>query len=175
MKKTDAKIVRIGVISDTHGHLDPQVLSEFAGVDHIIHAGDVMHAAIIEALELIAPVTAVCGNMDDGKLGKLPRETSGEVGGLRFAVGHKRKRLFKRLALDKIDGVSQSAPPDLVVYGHDHLPSVEWADGVLWLDPGTASSPHEEDDDPTVAIVSMGHSGLEVRFIPLPRPEREES
>ena len=63
--------VRIGVISDTHGYLDPQVLAEFAGVQHIIHAGDIMDAATLEALETIAPVTAVAGNMDDGKLGKV--------------------------------------------------------------------------------------------------------
>ena len=62
------KGARIGVISDTHGYLDPQVLEAFAGVDHIIHAGDIMDAATLEALEGIAPVTAVAGNMDDGKL-----------------------------------------------------------------------------------------------------------
>ena len=102
-----SKGARIGVISDTHGHLDPQVLEEFAGVDHIIHAGDIMDAATLEALGRIAPVTAVAGNMDDGKLGKLPREVSGKVGGVRFVVGHKRKRLMKRLALGKLDGVGK--------------------------------------------------------------------
>ena len=95
---------RIGVISDTHGYLDPQVLEEFAGVDHIIHAGDIMDGATLEALGKIAPVTAVAGNMDDGKLGKLPREVAGKIGGVRFVVGHKRKRLMKRLTLGKIEG-----------------------------------------------------------------------
>ena len=98
---------RIGVISDTHGYLDPQVLEEFAGVDHIIHAGDIMDGATLEALTAIAPVTAVAGNMDEGKLGKLPREVAGKVGGVRFIVGHKRKRLLKRLAAGKIDGVGK--------------------------------------------------------------------
>src|SRR5450756_389911 len=95
-------LIRIGVISDTHGYLDPQVLAEFAGVQHIIHAGDIMDAATLEALETIAPVTAVAGNMDDGKLGKLPREVCVEVGGIRLVVGHKRKRLQKRMALGKV-------------------------------------------------------------------------
>ena len=103
-----SKSVRIGVVSDTHGYLDPQVLAEFAGVDHIIHAGDIMDAATLEALSAVAPVTAVAGNMDDGKLGKLPREVAGKVGGVRFIVGHKRKRLLKRLALGKIDGRRQA-------------------------------------------------------------------
>ena len=96
--------IRIGVISDTHGYLDPLVLSVFAGVDHIIHAGDVMDPATLAALEGIAAVTAVAGNMDAGKLGRLPREVAGEVAGVRFVVGHKRKRLLKRLALGKIEG-----------------------------------------------------------------------
>ena len=137
-----SKSVRIGVISDTHGYLDPQVLEEFAGVDHIIHAGDIMDAATLEALGKIAPVTAVAGNMDDGKLGKLPREVTGKVGGVRFLVGHKRKRLMKRLSLGKIDGLGKHESPDLVVCGHDHLPAVEWVDGTLFLNPGSASAPH---------------------------------
>ena len=161
--------MRIGVISDTHGYLDPLVVSVFAGVQHIIHAGDIMDPATLEALEAIAPVTAVAGNMDGGKLGKLPREIAGKAGGVRFVVGHKRKRLIKRLAMGKVDGLTLKSPPDLVVFGHDHLPAVEWIDGTVYLNPGTASSPHEEDDDPTVAVVTVEATGLSVRFVPLKR------
>ncbi len=166
---------RIGVISDTHGYLDPRVLEEFAGVDHIIHAGDVMDGHILEALAEIAPVTAVAGNMDDGKLGKLPREVAGTSRGISFIVGHKRKRLLKRLSLGKIDGIGKRELPELVVCGHDHLPAVEWVDGTLYLNPGSASAPHYEDDDPTVAIVERGHAGLDVRFIRLTRRTDDES
>jgi len=168
------KGARIGVISDTHGHLDPQVLDEFAGVGHIIHAGDIMDADILEALAAIAPVTAVAGNMDDGKLGKLPREVGGEVDGVRFIVGHKRKRLLKRLALGKIEGLGKHDSPDLIVCGHDHLPAVEWVDGALFLNPGSASAPHYEDDDPTIAIVEPGPAGLGVRFVRLARRDDDE-
>jgi uncharacterized protein len=166
---------RIGVISDTHGYLDPRVLEEFAGVGLIIHAGDIMDGATLEALAGIAPVTAVAGNMDDGKLGKLPREVAGKVGGVRFIVGHKRKRLLKRLALGKIEGVGKHESPDLVVCGHDHLPAVEWVDGTLFLNPGSASAPHFEDDDPTIAIVEPGPAGLGVRFVRLDRRAEDES
>jgi putative phosphoesterase len=166
-----ARRVTIGVLSDTHGYLDPAVLTIFEGVDHIIHAGDVMDPATIEALETVAPVTAVAGNMDSGKLGRLPREVSGQVGSVRFVVGHKRKRLVKRLNLGKVEGVPPGRQPDLVVWGHDHIPAAEWVDGTLFLDPGTASSPHEEDDDPTVAIVAVDDAGLSVRFVPLVRSE----
>ena len=160
---------RIGVISDTHGYLDPQVLVAFAGVQHIIHAGDIMDPATLEALEAIAPVTAVAGNMDAGKLGKLPREMCLEVGGIRLVVAHKRKRLPTRMALGKVDCLGAGEAPDLIIFGHDHLPAVEWVEGVLHLNPGSASAPHEEDDDPTIVIVSRGAAGLEVRFIPLKR------
>ena len=60
---------------------------------------------------------------------------------------------------------------DLVVWGHDHVPSVAWTDGTLQLNPGTASSPYDEDDEPTVAIVEKTPMGLSVQFFPLERRE----
>ncbi|MBN2203747.1 MAG: metallophosphoesterase family protein [Thermoleophilia bacterium] len=156
--------VRIGVLSDTHGYLDPQVLEVFAGVRHIIHAGDVMDAAILSELETVAPVTAVAGNLDrPDVVGDLPRQVAGEVDGIRFVVGHKPKRLQKRIARGKLS----LDDLDLVVAGHEHVPSAVWIDGVLHLNPGTASSPEEEDDGPTVAVVEKLPTGLSVRFVPL--------
>jgi uncharacterized protein len=167
--------VRIGVISDNHGYLDPEVLEIFAGVVHIIHAGDIVDPDILAALETVAPVTAVGGNMDTGKLAaKLPRDAVGEVAGVRFVVGHKRRRLVKDLAAGRVAGVTADAAPDLVVYGHDHVPAAAWVDGTLYLDPGSASAPHEEDDGPTVAIVSVRPAGLAVCFVPLERREAPE-
>ena len=167
---------RIGVISDNHGYLDPVILEVFAGVSHIIHAGDIMDPAILERLAAIAPVTAVYGNMDSGDLATaLPREVVGEVAGVRFLVGHKRKRLLRELAAGTIEGVTEGAPPKLVVYGHDHVPAAAWVDGTLYLDPGSASAPHEEDDGPTVAIVEVRPAGLAVCFVPLERRDPEEA
>ena len=167
-------MTRIGVISDNHGYLDPAVLEHFAGVVHIIHAGDIVDPEILAALETVAPVTAVAGNMDTGDLGaSLPREVAGEVAGVRFVVGHKRKRLLKRLADGRVEGDQESATPDLVVYGHDHIPAAAWVEDTLFLNPGSASAPHEEDDGPTVAIVSVKPAGLAVCFIPLKRRDME--
>lgn len=158
--------VRIGVLSDTHGYLDPQVLELFAGVRHIIHAGDVMDADILRRLEAIAPVTAVAGNLDrTDVVGDLPREVAAEVDGVRFVVGHKPKRLQKRFVRGKLSLHDY----DLVVAGHEHVPQAVWIDGVLHLNPGTASSPEEEDDGPTVALVEKHPGGLSVRFVPLAR------
>ena len=171
-QRSPAANPRIGVISDTHGYLDPVVLERFAGVAHIIHAGDIMDAAIFSALESVARVTAVAGNLDSGALAeRLPREATGEIAGVRFVVSHKPKRLLKRLSMGRIAG----RPPDLVVWGHTHVPSAAWIDGALYLNPGTASSPEEEDDGPTVAIVEVEPTGLAVRFIPLVRRQASDA
>ena len=155
--------VRVGVISDTHGYLDPQVPSLFEGVDLIIHAGDVGDPQILARLGEVAPVLAVAGNLNkDGRL-DLPTERADGVAGLRLAVGHKRKRLVKRLV-----GTNNSEF-DLVVFGHDHIPSAAWIERTLWLNPGSASAPYEEDELPTVAIVQGMQNGLGVVFIPLER------
>jgi len=168
--------VCIGVISDNHGYLDPEVLEIFAGVTHIIHAGDIVDPAILTALETVAPVTAVSGNLDTaGPTAGLPTEASGEIGGVRFVVAHKPKRLLKRLAAGKIGIGEDRARPDLVVWGHLHTPTVVWVDGQLQLNPGTATSPDEEDDGPTVAIVEVAKNGLAVQFAPLPRRTFEET
>jgi hypothetical protein len=163
--------LRIGVISDTHGYLDPSVATLFAGVDHIIHAGDVGDAAVIAALRAIAPLTVVSGNVEPDELSSaLPREVEGEVAGVRFLVAHKPKRLLKRLAAGRLAADAGAvAPPDLAVCGHVHVPSALWVDGTLQLNPGTASAPDEEDDGPTVAIVEAELTGLSARFIPLRR------
>ncbi len=164
---------RMGVVSDNHGYLDPAVLEIFAGVDHIIHAGDVMDPVILDRLATIAPVTAVVGNMDSGEpTSVLPREVVGEVAGVRFLVGHKRKRLLRDLAAGSIAGLGAGEMPDLVLYGHDHVPAAAWVDGTLYLDPGSASAPHEEDDGPTAAIVEVTRAGLAVTFVPVPRRAR---
>jgi len=171
----DSRAARIGVISDNHGYLDPAVLDIFAGVSHIIHAGDIVDPEIIARLSSIAPVTAVAGNMDIGDLAAdLPRMVVGEVAGVRFLVGHKRKRLLRDLADGAIEELTGGAP-DLVVYGHDHIPAAAWVDGTLYLDPGSASAPHEEDDGPTVAIVEVRPAGLGVCFVPLERRGADDS
>ncbi|MDZ4168626.1 MAG: metallophosphoesterase family protein [Coriobacteriia bacterium] len=165
---------RIGVISDTHGYLDPAVLELFAGVDLIIHAGDIGDTAVLAALEKLAPVAAVAGNLDQGELGeRLPSEACASIGKVHYVIGHKRKRLMKRFLAGKLGHGKEATPPDLVVYGHEHQPSITWTDKTLFLNPGSASSPYEEDETPTVAIVKTVEYGLSVRFIPLPR--REES
>ena len=165
-----ARDCRIGVLSDTHGYLDPAVAPLFEGVDLILHAGDIGDRAVLVGLSGIAPVVAVAGNLDGGDWAdSLPTEASGQVAGLRFVVGHKRKRLMKRFVSGKLADGETGHAPDLVVMGHEHVPSVSWVDTTLFLNPGSAASPYEEDETPTIAIVEAGENGLSVRFLPLPR------
>jgi putative phosphoesterase len=161
---------RIGVIGDTHGYLDPVVLDLFAQVDHVIHCGDIGDPEILAELAKIGPLTAVAGNLDqEAWADVLPSEVSARVAGIRFVVGHKRKRLMKRFTAGKLSDGEPRTPPDLVVFGHEHQPAVFWVDATLFLNPGSATSPYEEDEVPTVAIVEIGASGLSVQFVPLRR------
>jgi putative phosphoesterase len=159
----DREDLRIGVISDTHGYLDPSVLDAFEGVDLILHAGDVGDSQVLDRLRTVAPMLAVAGNLDGNNAVDLPTERSEDVYGIRIALGHKRKRLVKRIV-----GVDDRGF-DLVVFGHDHVVSASWVEGSLWVNPGSASAPYEEDETPTVAIVERLQTGLGVRFIPIER------
>jgi putative phosphoesterase len=166
----------MGVIADLHGYLDPQVMRIFASVDHIVVAGDVVDPEILTTLNVVAPVTAVSGASDGEALAtSLPRETTGEVGGVSFAVGHSGKRLLKHLSAGSISIGPEGSLPNLVIWAGTHEPSVAWIDGTLLLDPGTASSPEREDNDPTVAIVEQRATGLTVRFVPLRRRPAKKS
>ena len=84
---TDGRVV-VGLISDTHGQFRPQIVAAFAGVDLIVHAGDVGGAAVLAALRAIARVTAGSGNVDDRHDPNLPRALSLPVGALTLHVSH---------------------------------------------------------------------------------------
>lgn len=157
-----APAVQIGIISDTHGRLPASVAGLFDGVVHIIHAGDVGKRSVLRRLETIAPVTAVSGNVDRGKLlAELPVVASGEAAGVKYLVIHKPKHLKRHFDRAKEEGVR------LIVVGHLHEPSVAWEDGVLLVNPGTASSPEDGDPAPTVALVSVVGESLAVTFFPV--------
>jgi putative phosphoesterase len=123
-------VVRVGVISDTHGLLRPQALAALQGADHILHAGDVGDAAILKALRAIAPVTAIRGNTDEGgPCSHLPPTELVELGENNVYMLHDVKRL---------DLNPEAAGISAVIFGHSHKPLVEWRRGVLFLNPGSA-------------------------------------
>lgn len=122
--------VRIGLISDTHGLLRPQALDFLRGSDHILHAGDVVGAAILGQLAGLAPLTAVRGNNDHGDWAQaLPESVTVTLGGVVIHMLHD----LKELAIDPaVEGVR------VVVTGHSHKPACEERGGVLYVNPGSA-------------------------------------
>ncbi|MDY6988774.1 MAG: metallophosphoesterase family protein [Thermodesulfobacteriota bacterium] len=146
----------IGVISDTHGHLRPEGLKAFQGVDLIIHAGDIGGPEVLEALLGVAPVHAVRGNMDAGSwASKLPETQVVEIGGVLLYVIHDAYRL---------DLDPEAAGFSAVICGHTHKPLIDRRDGVLFLNPGTAGpfrSPA------TVALLHLRGNFLEAELLKL--------
>lgn len=119
----------IGVISDTHGLLRPEALRQLEGVDHIIHAGDIGDPQIIPALEAIAPVSAIRGNIDTANwCAAFPETLSLSIFGRRIFVLHDRKQLGKHSA----------GAAEVIVSGHSHRHSIERVGDTLFLNPGSA-------------------------------------
>ncbi|MBI1358010.1 MAG: YfcE family phosphodiesterase [Acidobacteria bacterium] len=118
--------MRIGIIADTHGLLRPEAVAALAGVERILHAGDVGSSDVLVALERIAPVDAVRGNVDYGPWADaLPLRKDVTLGGVRFHLAHIRED-------------ARPGDADVVVFGHSHQPLIEGVDGVLWFNPGSA-------------------------------------
>ena len=125
--------MKLGLISDTHDYLDPRISELFAGVDHILHAGDVGRSLLIVELEQIAPVTAVTGNTDEG----LPlRETElVTLGGKKFLIHH---IVTPGVGSPRIDRRLREDAPDVVMFGHTHKPFAQQVGSFLFFNPGYA-------------------------------------
>ncbi len=124
------KPVTLGVISDTHGLLRPEVVEALRGSRRILHAGDIGAPEILEALAKIAPVTAVRGNVDTASWARaLPQTEVIEAGGVSIYILHD---------LGQLDLKPEAAGFRVVVYGHSHRPKIEEKSGVLYFNPGSA-------------------------------------
>jgi len=123
-------VIRIGVISDTHGLLRPEATLALQGSDLILHAGDICGFEVVEELREIAPVTAVRGNNDHDPWGaSLPETVTMEVGGVRIHMLHDLHDLAIDPAAERVG---------VVVVGHSHQPMQERRQGVLHFNPGSA-------------------------------------
>ena len=120
----------LGLISDTHGLLREAALEALRGSGLIVHAGDVGNEKVIRALEAIAPVVAVRGNVDtSGWTARLPETATAQFGNANLYVVHR---------IEDLDPKQTPAGVNLVVYGHSHKPHEEKRDGVLYINPGSA-------------------------------------
>jgi putative phosphoesterase len=146
----------IGLISDTHGLLRDQALEALRGSELIIHAGDVGKPEILSALEELAPVIAVKGNIDTGAwASKLPATALVEVGPATIYVLHD----VHELDLDPV-----AAGIRIIVSGHSHKPSRIEKSGVLYINPG-AAGPRRFKLPVTVARLDLAATPWDVTFI----------
>lgn len=130
--------MRIGIISDTHNELPAEVFPAFRDVEMILHAGDIGSESIITDLETIAPVRAIAGNTDTFPLvSRLRRIDFFTVHETRFCLIHA-IRGVKAFAFELL---KMKQEVDIVVYGHTHSPSEKEFNNILFLNPGSASSP----------------------------------
>ena len=131
--------MRLGVISDTHGLLRPEVFDVFKEVDHILHGGDVGEWDVVLGLQSLAPLTAVYGNTDDLEIrAKLPQVAALELDGFRIVVTH-----GDQLGSPTPDKLHEAFPDaEIILYGHTHKPLLQLVDKtVTVMNPGGAGAP----------------------------------
>jgi len=160
--------MRLGIIADTHGLLRAEVFDRFAGVEHILHAGDIGDEAILEELGAVAPVTAVWGNTDGWEIrGRVPEIARVELGGARIVVIHGQQWGSPNPAR-AAEGFPDA---DLVVFGHSHRAEIERVDAVLAVNPGSAG-PVRFGVAPSVALATAESGVVDAKIVWLQRPER---
>lgn len=151
----------VGLVSDTHGRLRPELLDLFRRVDRILHAGDVGDPEILSRLEEVAPLIAVRGNVDPGSVRERTRESFvGAVAGLRIAVVH------GHVTTDPTALAARFVGADVVVHGHTHEPRVLRREGILIVNPGSAG-PRRPGKPVTAGLLSVRDGRPEVRLVHL--------
>ncbi|MCI0538254.1 MAG: metallophosphatase family protein [Verrucomicrobiales bacterium] len=154
-------MIKIGILSDTHGHLDPQILIHFEGVDHIIHAGDIGLPWLLLELESVAPVTAVVGNNDSGldyREIELVR-----FGDRKFLIHH---IVDPHAPSDKIKRRIIRENPDVVVFGHTHKRFCQTITQTLYFNPGYAGKPRFNLER-SVAVLTCDSTGITADYLEL--------
>jgi putative phosphoesterase len=153
-------MIRIGLISDTHGLLRPEAVDVLRGSDFIVHAGDIGEN-VLEMLSTIAPVTAVRGNNDRAPWAARIHETEWlKFGEVTLHVLHD----LAELAIDP-----NAAGVDVVVTGHSHRPKIERRSGVLFVNPGSAG-PVRFNLPISVALMQVSGKDVAVRIVELESP-----
>jgi len=151
--------MKLGIVSDTHGLFRPELPAALAGVDRILHLGDVGKPSVLKELQQIAPVTAVRGNVDrEGPCGKLPETDVYLAAGQYIYMLHNLQTLHLDPAAAKFAAV---------LFGHTHMPNFYRKKGVLYFNPGSCG-PRRFELPVTVGLLTISADGeLEAEIVPL--------
>jgi putative phosphoesterase len=157
--------MRIGLISDTHIPLDAEIIPSrvreiFQDVDLILHAGDIYISSVLDALEAMAPVLAAAGDDDYGDVrrdGRVKERHILHVEGVTIWLTH----LMSRSWLKK------EKKPGIIVLGHSHTASIERRGGILMVNPGSPTCPHDEKGIGTVAVLDILSGETDARIVPV--------
>ena len=147
---------KIGIISDTHGLLRPEVTAVLQDCGCIIHGGDINKPEIIEELKAIAPLYVVRGNNDKEWAEHLPAYLTFQIEALNFYLVHNKKDIAK--SPEALAGI------DVVIYGHSHKYAEEIKDGRLWLNPGSCGR-RRFDQEITFAVMEVDGKETKVKKI----------
>ena len=158
--------MKIGILSDTHDLLRPEVADCLRGCDLILHGGDISSRKILDELEAIAPVKAVRGNNDKEWAEGLPQVLDFELGGLRICMAHKKKDL-----------PADPGPYDLMICGHTHRYESAWSETAegrrtLFLNPGSCG-PRRFHQPITLAVLTTSADGFTAKRIDIPHTPKE--
>jgi uncharacterized protein len=146
----------VGVISDTHGLMRPEALAALRGVDYILHAGDVGDPAILDALRAIAPLSAVRGNVDrTGACASLPASEFLELDCVNIYMLHN---------LAELDLNPKAAGVSAIIAGHSHVPKIEWKQGILYFNPGSAG-PRRFSAPVSLGLLEITHGVVTPRLV----------
>ena len=155
-------MTKVGVISDTHDFFDSRIPKLFAGVEHILHGGDIGLPWLLMDLQEIAPVTSVAGNTDAPSL-RYPLTAIKTIAGIKFLLHH---IVNPRCLEDELAERIRSENPRVVVFGHTHKPFCEEIDGVLYFNPGYAGK-SRFGMPRSVAILHFEELKMRPEFLPL--------
>lgn len=148
--------MKVGILSDTHGLLRPEVLECLTSCDLILHGGDINRPEIIKTLESIAPLHVVRGNNDKEWAADLPLHEDISVEGIRIFMTHKKKDLPEDLS-----------PYDLVITGHTHRYEEKTVDSTVFLNPGSCG-PRKETQPITMATAIISGNSVDIERIDIP-------
>jgi hypothetical protein len=145
----------IGILSDTHGYVDPRLAAALAGVEAIVHAGDVGGSHVLEYLRGLAPLYAVYGNNDEKAGGYgLRLHEDFTLSGTRFHLVHQRPH------------ARPGPDAEVVVFGHSHRAVIERHDGRLYVNPGAAGRAGFHRIQ-TVALMTIDRRDIDSRIVEL--------